>query len=165
MSSDRTFNLGMTDYTEYVLLPKLYEKIKNIAPYISIKVHAYNEIVSENFEDDHIELGIGLENKISKQLLSERLFSDRVVCVAHEDNALFKHLLTLKNYVQAEHLAVCMYSEKLSRVDQALDKLNTERNVKLSIPDILPALQTLSASSLISTLPRYMVKQAEKNII
>ncbi len=35
--STRIFYLGMTDYTAYVLLPKLYEQLKKLAPHVSVK--------------------------------------------------------------------------------------------------------------------------------
>ncbi len=160
--STRTFNLGMTDYAEYVLLPKIYQQIKKTAPNISLKILTYHEFSSKDFENEKLELGIGLEKKVPKQLLSERLFSDKPVCVANANHSLFKKPLTLESYLQAEHLTTCVYSEELSRADQALKKLNVERNIKLSLQNFLPAFQTLSTSNLIATFSRNVVMQFEK---
>lgn len=160
--STRTFYLGMTDYTAYVLLPTLYAQIKKIAPHVALKILYYNEFRPEDFESEQLELGIGVEKKMPKQLILARLFSDRTVCVAHEDHDIFKRPLTLKRYLEAEHLATCVYSEELPRADQALKKLNLQRNIKLSLPNALPALQTLSTSNLIGTFSRNIVTQSEK---
>lgn len=161
-TSSRTFNLGMTDYAEYTLLPKLYEQIKKLAPNLSLKIFTYNEFSPEDFENEKLELGIGLEKKFPKQIMTERLFSDCSVCVARENHPIFNQPLTLKRYLQAEHLAVCVYSEELSRPDRALKKLNLARNIKLTLPNVLPALQTLSNSNLIGTFSRNLVIQSEK---
>lgn len=161
-ASTRKFCLGMSDYAEYILLPKLYENLKKLAPNVSLKIQTYHEFSPEDFENEKLELGIGIEKKFPKQLQMEKLFSDTLVCVARENHSIFKRTLTLENYLQAEHLAVCAYSAELSRVDQVLKKLNLERNIKLSLPNALPALQMLSTSNLVGTFSRNFVMQAEK---
>ncbi len=161
-TSSREFRLGMTDYAEYVLLPKLYEKIKEVAPHISLKVLTYHEFSPEDFESEKLEMGIGLEKKYSKQIMIERLFSDHHVCVARADHPIFKSSLTLKKYLQAEHLATCIYSEELSRTDKALKKLNLERNIKLTLQNFLPAFQSISSTHLVGTFSKNLVKQFEE---
>lgn len=161
-TSTRTFNLGMIDYMEYVLLPILYQKIAEIAPHISIKVKLYNEFTPDNFENHKLELGLGPEKQVSKQLFSERLFTDKIVCVARKNHPLFKKPLTLKTYLQAEHLAVRVYSEELSRVDQLLHKQKLARNIKLSIHDVLPSLQVLSSTHLIGTISENLAQHAKE---
>lgn len=116
-TSERIFNLGMTDSAEYIILPKLYEQLKNLAPNVSLKILNYNDFSTENFENKKIELYIGLEKKVPKQLIAERLFSDNSVCVAHASHPIFKKPLTLTRYLRAEHLAACVYSEELHRAD------------------------------------------------
>ncbi len=161
-TSTRTFVLGMTDYAEYVLLPKLYEQVTKLAPNVSLKILAYNEFFPEDFENEKLELGISLERKLPKQLMSERLFSDVPVCVAHANHSIFKKPLTLEAYLQADHLAACVYSEEPSRADRVLKKLNLTRKIKLTLPNALPVLQTLSTSNLIGTVSRSLVVQSEK---
>lgn len=161
-TSTRIFNLGMTDYAEYVLLPKLYDEVKKRAPNISLKTLTYHEFSPESFENGKIELGIGLEKKFPKQLRVERLFRDGPVCVAKANHALFEKPLTLERYLQAEHLTTCVYSEEPARADRALEKLKLKRNIKLTLQNFLPAFQTLADSNLIGTFSKNMVTQFEK---
>lgn len=95
-TSTRTFYMGMSDYAEYVLLPKIYERMREIAPHLSLRVLSYYEFSPEDFENGPMELGIGLEKKYPKPLIMERLFSDRPVCVARKGNPLFKEPFTLE---------------------------------------------------------------------
>lgn len=161
-TSTRMFTLGMTDYASYVFLPKLFEQATKLAPHVSFRVVNTHEFFSEYFENEQLELGIGLEKKLSKQLVSERLYSDSPVCVAHKNHAIFKKKLTLTYYLEAEHLNTCIYSEKLSRADKALKKLNLKRHIKLTLPNVLPAFQMLATSQLVGTFSRNIVLQAEK---
>lgn len=161
-TSTRVFRLGMSDYAEYVLLPKLYGEIKKIAPRISLKILAHNEFSPHDFEHEKLELGIGLEKKLPKQLMMERIFSDSPVCVAHENHPIFKRTLTLDRYLKAEHLATCVYSDELSRADQALKKLDLKRHIKITMPHFLPAFQMLANSDLIGTFSKNVVLQEQK---
>jgi DNA-binding transcriptional LysR family regulator len=162
-TSTRTFHLGMTDYAEYVLLPKIYDQIRKIAPHLSLKVLSYYEFSPEDFENGQLEIGIGLEKQYPKPLVMERLFSDRPVCVAREDHPIFTEPFTLERYLQAEHLATCKFSEEtLPLADKALQKLNLSRHIKLSLPNGIPSLQTISTSDLIGTFSQNIVIEAEK---
>jgi len=161
-NSTRTFKLGMTDYAEYMLLPKLYEQIEKSAPNLRLKISTHNKFSPEDFENKKLELGIGLEKKIPKPLRSEKLFSDKPVCVAQANHSIFNQPLTLEDYLQAEHLVTCVYSAELSRADQALKKLKLKRNIKLTMQNVLPALEMLSNSKLIGTFSQKLITQSEK---
>lgn len=161
-TSNRTFYLGMSDFSEYMLLPKIYSHLKIVAPNIALHVHIYNTFTPEDFSNNKLELGIGVEKKFPKQLLTDRLFADYPVCVARKDHPLFQHPFTLEKYLQAEHLAACVHSDELTRADQALKKLNLERKIKLSIPNVLPALQLLANSNLIGTLSKKLAQQSQE---
>ncbi len=161
-TSNRTFTLGMSDYAEFVLLPKLYSLIKQLAPHVCLKIRTFNDFSASDFEECQLEIGIGLEKKFTRQLRCERLFTDGAVCVANEKHAIFKSPLTLKRYLKVEHLAVCIYSSTLSRVDESLNKAKLQRSIKVSLPDILPALQMLSTSQLVGTLSQNIAREAAK---
>lgn len=162
-TSTRTFYIGMSDYAEYVLLPKIYEHVRNIAPHVSLRVLSYYEFSPEDFENGRLELGIGLEKKRQKLLMMQRLFSDRPVCVARKDHPIFEKDLTLERYLQAEHLATCKFDEEtVPLADQALKKLNLTRHIKLSLPNGIPSLQTIATSDLIGTFSQNIVIEAEK---
>ena len=156
----RIFKIGMNDYTEFIILPKLYELIKEKAPNISLKIIACLNFSQEKFENGDIELGIGMEKKLPKFIKSEILFTDSPVCVAHHSNPIFKKQLTLQNYLLADHLAINNQSHELSLTDKALSELKLERKIKLSLPHLLPSLQALANTELVGTLPERMIIQS-----
>lgn len=162
-TSTRTFHLGMSDYSAYVLLPKIYEQLAQIAPNLALKILTYHAFTPEDFEDDTLDLGIGLDKNLPKPLMKERLFTDRPVCVAHQEHEIFQKSLTLERYLQLKHLTTCIYLEEgLSRADLALKKLGLEREIKLTLPNVLPAFQMLVTSNLVGTFSRNIVLLAEK---
>ena len=163
-TSTRIFHIGMSDYAEYVLLQKIYEQIRHVAPHVSLRVLSYYEFSPEDFEQGQMELGIGLEKKYPKPLMMERLFSDRPVCVARKGHPLFEQPFTLQAYLNAEHLATCKFAEQTKPLaDQALEKLNLSRQIKLSLPNGIPSLQTIAHSDLIGTFSKNIAQEAEKS--
>lgn len=158
----RTFVLGMSDYAEFVILPKLYTNLKHEAPHVSLRILSFCDFTPEEFERGELELGIGLQKKLPKQLNYEHLFTDGTLCAANPKNPIFKNPLTLKRYLQAEHVAVRVYPQELSRIDVPLKKLNLVRNIQLTLPDVLPAFQTIASSELIGTFSRNMVLASAK---
>ncbi len=162
-TSNRQFVCGMSDYAEFIVLPKLYKAVNKLAPNVSLKIRNFNEFDSADFENGLLDLGIGPEKKFTKQLNSEQLFTDKVVCVAREKNPIFEEKLSLKNYLKAEHLAVCAYASLSSRVDEALGKSKLERKIKISLPDMLPAFQILASSDLLGSFSEKIIEEIGKN--
>lgn len=162
-TSHRIFTLGTTDYIDFILLPYLYAFIKKKAPHVSLKISSMNEFPTEAFVNGQIELGIGFEKKLDKQLCHESLFTDTAVCVARTNHPIFAKPLTLERYLQAEHIRTTVYSHELTKTDLALAKLNLKRAVKITIPEILPALKIISNSDLVGTFSRKLVIQSAKS--
>ena len=163
-TSNRNFTLGMTDYLDFILLPKLYESLKKQAPNISLKILSIYEFSAEIFTQQQVELGIGFEKKLNNQSLKhESLFSDYAVCVGRANHSIFKRPLTMERYLQAEHIRTTVYSEEMTKTDLALAKLNLKRNVKITLPEILPALKIIAHSDLIGTFSQKLAAQSAKS--
>lgn len=161
-TAKRLFKLGMRDYAEFMLLPKIYQAINKIAPNVTLQVVSFSEYSLKDFEERQLDLAIGLEKKIVKPLNFERLYTETAVCVARINHPIFKEKLTLERYLQSEHLAACVYSEEISRPDRVLQKQKLKRNIKLTIPNVLSAFQILANSNLLGTFSVSLVKNLVK---
>jgi DNA-binding transcriptional LysR family regulator len=153
LSSDCIFNIGMSDYVEFVLLPPLLEKLETVAPQVRIQVKSGNrEQLLALLDSGAIDLICGLfPNKIAwheKQLL----FQEKFVCVCRQDHPLIGDSLSLEEYVKADHLLVSVQEDMVGRVDYLLAKQNLTRNITLSTPHFLVAPKILTRTDLIATL-------------
>lgn len=153
--AERVFVIGMSDYSEFVILPTLCRQLREIAPGITIKVRHINQLGdSLPFESGEIELGIGLMGEKSAQLNSELLFKAPIVCIARADHPLMKKPLTLEKYLKADHLRIVYQNDPLpTGTDLALKKLGATRKSPVSLPHLLPALFTLRDTDLLVTFP------------
>lgn len=160
LQSNHTFTLGMTDYIQLILLPKLAKYLDQNAPNIILKIKPVNEFhLSEEFMNNEIDLVIGLAAKSMDGVEMETLFSERAVCVARLDHPLMKGNFTLKKYLSAEHIAIVLQENlALTVTNQALQEKHLVRQVKIEMSHMIPLLFTLPQTSYIATLPEQLAK-------
>jgi DNA-binding transcriptional LysR family regulator len=165
-TAERVFTVGMSDYAEFVLLPKLCQKLREMAPGVTLKVRHINQLGdSIPFETGEIELGVGLMGEKSAQLRSDVLFSAQAMCIARANHPLMKKPLTVESYLQAEHLRIVYQNDPLpTGTDLALKKLGLERKSPMSIPHLLPALFTLRETDLMVTFPEPITAELAKKL-
>ena len=139
----RTFRIGMNDYTEFLVLPRVLARIARIAPNISLKIINLNLLDHhEVLETERLDLAIGIFcEKIPTTLLQTQcLFTETAVCVGRKDHPLLQKPLTLKRFLQAKHIANHLHSMPvLGRIDKALQHLGGKRDVVLALPHMVAA--------------------------
>ncbi|XZN91831.1 MAG: LysR family transcriptional regulator [Microcoleus sp.] len=153
ITSDRVFSIGMNDYVEFVLLPRLLEKLETIAPHVKIQVRAGDRQQSLALLDSgEIDLLCGLFPEQIAWHQEQLLFQEQFVCVCRRDRPSMGDSISLQEYVSASHLLVSVQEDMVGRVDNLLAKQNLTRNIALSIPHFLVAPSILARTNLIATL-------------
>lgn len=153
-SSDKIFRIGMSDYAEFVLLPKLLPLLSKEAPHVRLKIIHLNALDKKApFEEQQLDLGIGVAfEKIAESLESELLFTDGIACVARNQHPLMQKKLTLQKYLKAKHMVIIFPEEAYrSCIDNTLAKLGLKRDAMVSVPHMIPGLFALANTPLILT--------------
>lgn len=146
-----TFTLGLSDYTELILLPPLIQYLEKNAPGITLAINHVNFLPDcKLFEDDEVDLTIGMYNKIPSDLIARTLFTDRSVCIGWNKNPILQKQITGDVFSKAAHLIILyyagrseLYSEKYI-ADQGLN-----RRVMATVPHTLSAMYSLPRTNLI----------------
>lgn len=165
-TSERRFILAIDEFTDFLLLPKLYKYIEQHAPNIELQI---KHILPSNermiLDSNDIDLAICFLQQYEnlKDITYEVLFREKMVCVATQHHPLFKNKLTLEKYLSAKHLALIPknhYTPHL--VDYILHTLGHQRKIMLRTTNIVPALYTMLNSQLIATIPEGLAKEAKR---
>jgi DNA-binding transcriptional LysR family regulator len=153
LTSNRVFTIGMSDYVEFVLLPRLLAKLATTAPHVKIQVKSGNrQQLLAQLDSGEIDLICGLfPDKIAWHE-QQLLFSERFVCVCRQDLPSIGDTLSLEEYVNADHLLVSVQEDMVGRVDYILAQQNLSRNIAVSTPHFLVAPSILVRTNLIVTL-------------
>lgn len=153
--STRTFCIGMTDYTAFIMLSSLISQIRAAGPNIKISVQniTADQIVTA-LENDGLDLCIGSPFDLNDPYVVEVLFVDDWVCARR---ARSDRPFTLEDYLAASHVVV---GKSLSNhVDRALAKIGMARSNLVSIPFCLAAPVVIEESDLYLTLPRRLATE------
>lgn len=165
---EKTIVIAMSDYTEFIILPLLIQKIAELAPKINIVVKHLNFLKPEHifgFENNTIDLALGIYTHIPASLEAMTLFADEVVCVGDAKNSLLHKKITLKQFALADHLVVLFYENILeSYTEQLLQKEGYERRIVATVPHTLPALYALPNTHLVAVILEKVVKKMAKSL-
>lgn len=149
--SKRTFRVGMTDYTAFVMLSRVLNRVRSASRSIKISIQNINASqIHSAIENDDTDLCVGSPSEPNDAHICELLFKDDWVCARHADGS--NRPLTMSDYLAASHVVV---GKTLSNhVDRALAKAGVSRNNVISVPFCLAAPIVVERSDLYLTLPR-----------
>jgi DNA-binding transcriptional LysR family regulator len=164
-TSNRVFQLGLSDYAAFILLPPLVAQLAHEAPAVSLDVQHINKPEkSQMIENGDIEMAIALFDKEPKRLEYQELFEEKLVCIADKDNKELKNGLTLERFVSLPHLLISFSEEPVATVQRALTARGLKRHVALKVRHVVPAGYVVCNSSLIAVLPERLALFLEKII-
>jgi len=154
------FRISALDYEYIVLLPLITERLRLLAPGITIKALPF---INEDFEplirgDVHLVLS-ALED-VPETLFRQQLFSERNVCMV---NPLFQQInenLSLDKFSDLEHVWVYLRSQDPGKIDKTLANIGLNRNIVNTAPTFfLSAFTVASSMNLITVLPSRVEKR------
>jgi DNA-binding transcriptional LysR family regulator len=160
LTSDRVFSIGMSDHVEFVLLPRLLEKLETTSPHVKIQVRSGNrQQLLARLDNGEIDLMCGLfPDKIAWHE-QQLLFREQFVCVCRQDHPSIGDSLSLEEYLNANHLLVSVQEDMVGRVDYLLAQQNLTRNIAVSTPHFLVAPSILARTNLIVTLVQRVAQE------
>ena len=166
-----SFVLAMADATAAALMPGLIRIIERDAPGVSIRVMP---LVTRDprrlLDEGQIDLALGFFPAVLADLQAQaqsggmaafahqRLYDGVYVCVMRSGHPLSRGKLTLDRYCEARHLLVSFSGRPFGFIDEALASRGRERRVVLTVNQFFTAGRVVSASDLLTVLPRHFVK-------
>jgi len=153
-SSQRTFRVAANDYCGAVLLPRVIERVVGMAPRVQVDIHAPPEQPPlGDLARGDLDLALGTYRRIQPPLRRKELFREQFVCLLRRNHPL-EGPLTLKRYVELDHVLVANPGYGVGTVDYALAARNLRRRVVVKVPHFLVAPQIIARTNLVLTLPR-----------
>ncbi|BAZ17795.1 transcriptional regulator LysR family protein [Calothrix sp. NIES-4071] len=149
-----TFTLSMADYTAALLLPKLLPILEKTAPNINLRTVPNTNINAINLlEQSSIDIALGRFFRPSARLRVQDLTSDRYICIMRQGHPLASKKLTLKQYVNANHLLVSLTGEATGFIDEQLREKGLQRRIVITVNQFNLVPELIANSDLISAIP------------
>jgi DNA-binding transcriptional LysR family regulator len=154
VTSQRTFRIAMTDYTEFVLLPLLVHRLRLEAPGVNVAITPHDgRTHADELADGNIDLAIANFRTVSGRLRAGELFRERFLCLASKDNAKVGKRLTLAKFTELSHAFISPRGGGFyGATDYALASMDRARRIAVSVPHFLVAPFVVANSDLIMVM-------------
>lgn len=155
-SSNRTFAIGSSDYTSFVLVPPLLELSHQTAPSINFRMIGFEkDSIGDLLEQGEIDVALGVFPNPPRQTQWEPIFEERFVGVARQGHpALHQGTMSLEAFAQLSHALTTLRRDTTGVIDKALNEQNLERRIALTTPHMMVLPFTIASTDLITALPR-----------
>lgn len=161
-SEDRTFRIAMTDASHIALMPQIYAYVRENAPNVRLEATSIDATLSRRLQSGDVDIAIGLIHDLETGFYQQALYKQDWICLTRNDHPLMTDGMTLDAYQQGEHVSIIGGTGQ-ALLDEAVERNNILRDVKLKLPGFLGISATLTHSNLISTLPRHIGETLARN--
>ena len=154
-TSAATFSVGLSEHPAYVVLPELVERLRTVAPAVTLRVRSFTDRddAVHLLDSGEVDVAIGVPATTSPgRILTRPLFEDRFVCILRKGHPGADAPLTLDAFLSLSHLLVSPENERFGRVDGALAKQGLKRRLALTLPQMYAAPLLIARSDMIATL-------------
>ncbi|MGI5150963.1 LysR family transcriptional regulator [Plantactinospora sp. CA-294935] len=149
--------LAASDYAQAVLGPGLARKIAAGSPGSTLQFHAWHRDILTEVEHGAVDLAF-LGTQAPDQLRSERLFTDRFVCMLSAAHPLAdREGLDLEEYLASRHLIIDLVNGRQPAIDRVLAAHGTPRRAGMTLPVHAAGPLVLPGTDLILTMPSRLV--------
>jgi DNA-binding transcriptional LysR family regulator len=158
--ANKTFRISMTDLTEAVILPPLFQRLRRMAPGVLIESFpCKRRETTKELAAGRLDFAIDAPLNIDQQVRHVKLMQDRFVCALRQAHPLADSKLTLDNYLGMTHIHISSRRNGLGYVDLALGKMGVQRKVALRSQHYLMASQVLQQTDMAMTVPERFARR------
>jgi DNA-binding transcriptional LysR family regulator len=159
--SNRLFRIAINEVGHLVMMPRLFNSMRELAPHIKIETVALSPAETRNgLLSGQIELAIGSWGGLGPAFYQQRLFYETFVVVMSHNNPLAQEGLTLSHYLQAEHLSFRPHGSTDMELESMLQRAGVpdQRNIVYAAAHAQGFVEILKDSNLLVTLPSRLAR-------
>ncbi|MCK7597513.1 LysR family transcriptional regulator [Microbulbifer sp. CAU 1566] len=157
--SEKVFRLGMNDLAESLLLPRLHEEVRKVAPSVAItSYYVEREAATAELKAGMIDLLLDAPVVNARELGQKPLGQLPYVIAMRPGHPLAATGLTMDDYLSAEHLHVSSRRKGRGQVELALHTQGLRRTIAMRVQNYLVAARITAGTDLLWTVPRVLAQ-------
>ncbi|MBV4454957.1 MULTISPECIES: LysR family transcriptional regulator [Pseudomonas] len=159
----KTYRISMTDLTEAVILPLLFQRLRRLAPTVVIESFlSKRRETTKELAAGRLDFAVDAPLNTDPQVRHVKLMEDRYVCAMRKGHPMAgKDKLTLDDYLSLTHIHISSRRNGLGHVDLALGKMGIQRKIALRSQHYLMASQVLQQTDMVMTVPERFARRHE----
>lgn len=162
-TSSRHFRVVVFDAMEPIIMPPVIRRIQDYRAVTIENLAVVGTPMSEKLNDGSLDLVISGFLRESRETQCEALTQVHMSAVARRDHPAISGELTLEQFQTFGHVALVPRVRALSRVDEALRRLDIRRHIAYSVTKLWSFPQILMTTDLIAILPTPFAKAVARN--
>ena len=163
-SSNRSFQILMSDLGEMVYLPRLMARLQQVAPHVGLRVlQLPRESYQDAFLSGQVDLALGYLPALNAGFYQQKLFEDSYACLVRKSHPRVHGSLSLEQFVSESHVLIEPAGSRYSRVarpsstvtliERHLEEKGVSRRIALRVPHFMVVPQIVQQTNLLATVP------------
>ncbi|MNN13973.1 HTH-type transcriptional regulator SyrM 1 [compost metagenome] len=166
LQANKTFRISMTDLTEAVILPPLFQRLRRLAPAVIIESFlCKRRETTKELAAGRLDFAVDAPLNTDPQVRHVKLMQDQYVCALRQGHPLTKDKLSLDDYLSLTHIHISSRRNGLGYVDLALGKMGLQRKIALRSQHYLMASQVLQQTDMVMTVPERFARRHQLNYL
>ncbi len=152
--ASKTYRISMTDLTEAIVLPPLFQRLRRMAPNVHIESFlSKRRETTKELAAGRLDFAVDAPLNTDPQVRHVKLMEDRYVCAMRQGHPLAKDKLTLEEYLSVAHIQISSRRSGLGYVDLSLGKMGLQRKIALRSQHYLMASTVVQQTDMVVTVP------------
>ena len=152
--SERTFRICMTDISQLVLLPRLWETLRVAAPGLRIEIVPLSGDTARLLESGEADLALGFVPQLEAGFYQQTLFVQSFVCMVGRDHPRIREGLSLVQFEAEDHVVVSASGSAPAIIEREVGRQGIKRRIALNIPSFLGAAFVIEHTDLLLIIPK-----------
>ncbi len=166
VQANKTYHISMTDLSEVLILPALFQRLRRLAPNVLIESFlAKRRETTKELAAGRLDFAVDAPINTDPQMRHVKLMEDRYVCAMRKGHPLAKDKISLDEYMGLTHIHISSRRSGLGHIDLALGKLGVQRKIALRSQHYLMAYSILRSTDLAITVPERFAKHYDLHAI
>ncbi len=163
---EQTFRIRSSDYVEYLLVPRLLERLAKVAPKVDVSARAAVKEPTLALEEGQLDLLIQptRSGEQTDGFPMDELWDDRLVGLARRGHPLTRGRITLERFASASHALVSPRGQPGGMVDDVLKQHGITRRIAFTTPSFLVGPQVVAKTDLVMILPARIAAALERQL-
>jgi DNA-binding transcriptional LysR family regulator len=158
--ANKTYRISMTDLTEAVILPPLFQRLRRLAPNVQIESFlSKRRETTKELAAGRLDFAVDAPLNTDPQVRHVKLMEDRYVCALRQGHPLAKDKLSLDEYLSLTHIQISSRRSGLGYVDLSLGKMGLQRKVALRSQHYMMASTVLQNTDMAMTVPERFARR------
>jgi len=161
--SEKKYRVSMTDLSQVIFLPYLFDRLKVLAPRVSLDCYnVRRRDMTTELASGNLDFAIDVPLTPDPQIRHAPLLRHPQVCVVRKDHPKVKDKLDIQTYLDLTHIQVSSRRGGLGHADLTLGKMGKKRDIGLRTQHYLITPRIVAHTDMALTTPLLFAEYIER---